>query len=236
MKYRDSSIVDLLCAEHVLGTLAGAARRRFERLIEQRPDLRRRREEWDLRLNAMAVESVEVVAPPGAWAKVLSRIDGSSSGSNEPGLTQRLSFWRGLTLASWSAAIVMAILLVMPGQAPDAPGYVVMLRDEHQTPIWVIKMAPDAAQLLVNKAGQMDMPAGKRCDLWLQPPGSENPYRLGSLPDQGQMTIAVPENLKAMIPGQFLVSIEDADAPDPRHPDTLIQMQGEWLAPLANRT
>ena len=40
MNYRDPQLIDQLAGEYVLGTLTGAPRARFERLLRERADVR----------------------------------------------------------------------------------------------------------------------------------------------------------------------------------------------------
>ena len=68
MRYSDPSLVDRLAAAYVLGSLAGGARRRFERLLQQRADVALTVAGWESRLGRLA-QSIPPRAPP---ASVLS--------------------------------------------------------------------------------------------------------------------------------------------------------------------
>src|SRR5262245_1493382 len=70
MKYENPELRDRLAAEYALGTLRGAARRRFQRLMKDDPALRDLTLQWEMRLNDMAA-SVKPVAPrPQVWQAI----------------------------------------------------------------------------------------------------------------------------------------------------------------------
>jgi hypothetical protein len=78
MKYDDPDLRDALAAEYALGTLRGAARRRFERLLAKDPALGRRVEWWEQQLNELGGGLPPVAPPPGLKQAIESRLD------NEP--------------------------------------------------------------------------------------------------------------------------------------------------------
>jgi quercetin dioxygenase-like cupin family protein len=74
MKYDDPDLQDMLAAEYALGTLTGAARRRFERLMAADPALGRLVEAWEQRLNALGGALPPVEPPPGLKLAIERRI------------------------------------------------------------------------------------------------------------------------------------------------------------------
>ena len=68
---------DALAAEYALGTLHGAARRRFETWLAADRDLRRRVVYWERTLAVGAAEEVVPIAPPlSVWRGVRRRLFG----------------------------------------------------------------------------------------------------------------------------------------------------------------
>ena len=73
MNYEPDAI-ELLAAEYVIGTLDGAARRRFEKLLTERADARLATWEWEQRLQTLCA-GIEPVQPPrSVWRKIRRRI------------------------------------------------------------------------------------------------------------------------------------------------------------------
>jgi len=238
MRYEKIEQLELLCAEYVLGTLQGPARRRFEGLLVERTDIRARLAVWDERLNTLAEGATPATPSPSVWQAIVGRIDPMPSEAHrgDSAAGNRLPFWRGIALASTLASAVLAFLLVSTAPDPVAdPGYVVMLRDRTDRPVWVINTSPAVGEMLIKATAKLDMPEGKRCYLWLQPLGSSQRYRLGLLPDSGQATLQVPAELSGMMPGRLLVSVESEATPLGKAPEQLIEIRDEWLAPVTNQ-
>jgi hypothetical protein len=110
-----------------------------------------------------------------------------------------------------------------------------MLRDQAESPIWVINTTARVDRLLIKATSQTQVPEGKRCYLWLQPAGSTEAHRLGVLPDSGEATVRVSAELSRMMPARLLVSIEDENAPPARAPGEVIEIRDEWLAPVTSQ-
>ena len=70
-----------LAAEYVLGTLTGAARRRFETWMLESPRVRRQVWYWERRFQALNGAIPERRPPAVVWRKVRGRIDRPGSGA-----------------------------------------------------------------------------------------------------------------------------------------------------------
>src|SRR5688500_17243782 len=102
MDYGRPSLADALAADYVLGTLRGAARRRFEALLPAHPTLRAATQAWQDRLLPLTA-AIDPVAPPArVWQAISSRIDGTppvastAAAPETRGAWHRLGFWRAL--------------------------------------------------------------------------------------------------------------------------------------------
>lgn len=73
--------IDRLAAEYSLGTLVGAARRRFEALLTQRPELYRQVWAWHDRLGGLLVAEKPLPVPAGQWRQIETRLFGSDRSS-----------------------------------------------------------------------------------------------------------------------------------------------------------
>lgn len=196
MRYQDPQLLDRLAAEHVLGTLHGRARRRFERLaIEQHP-VRAAIWAWEQRLSPLAhsVRSVQ----PGAqvWRRVLERTGGVTSA---PRWQERLGLWRGLSLAAMAAAIVMAIMLTLRPADVPAPQYVAVVNNEQSQPVWVVSADVERGRLSVRPINVAAAP-NNAYELWVLPAGGAAPRSLGVLPVGGSTVETVlPAALGALL-------------------------------------
>ncbi|MBV8062600.1 MAG: hypothetical protein JOY51_03345, partial [Nevskia sp.] len=74
MKYQDAKLRRMLAAEYVLGTLHGAARRRYERLARSDAALRAEQHFWEARLGRLALQIQPVPPAPTVWISLQRRI------------------------------------------------------------------------------------------------------------------------------------------------------------------
>ena len=74
MKHDQPELIDALAAEYVLGTLQGAARRRFERWRAESWHIDRRVETWDGRLIALAMGLTPLAPAPAVWQGIEEKI------------------------------------------------------------------------------------------------------------------------------------------------------------------
>lgn len=79
MNYGDPTLRDHLAAEYALGTLRGAARRRFERLMAGDPALRSLVAEWETKLNPLAEGVPPVEPPPEIWTRIAARLEAAGT-------------------------------------------------------------------------------------------------------------------------------------------------------------
>lgn len=227
MRYLAPPVADLLAAEYVLGTLKGPARRRFERLMIAHPSLRSRVGAWELRLNRLAASSKPVPPPPATWTALQQRLFPPSQRLR---WFERLNLWRGFSLAASATAGVLALLLWwLP--AIQSPAYMVLIGDKSSPqPMWVAGASPDMGRFYVKSIKPMDIPANKRCLLWLHPAGSQNYYVLGLLPDKGDDSmLEIGGDMRPMLPGKLLVTVEDMAKPMPKRPTGPPLYEGKWM-------
>jgi anti-sigma-K factor RskA len=235
MNYDDPKLADQLAAEYVLGTLRGQARWRFETMMARNEILSERVEAWDLQLNVLATQVPEIPPPPGAWEQILAQVTSVPVEQAERSTREGLAFWRRLAASATLVALIMGIVLLWPEPemvGPVKAGYVVMLSDEQQHTGWIISAPPTMGELNIRPAAPMSVPEGKRCYLWLKPQGKGKVVSLGILPESDPTTLAVPESIRALLPGHLIVSMEEAVGTLPQEPSNDIAMQVEWMRPV----
>ena len=117
-----------LAAEYVLGTLTGAARRRFETWMLESPRVRRQVWYWERRFQALNGAIPERRPPAVVWRKVRGRID-------RPGSGARNLWWPvgGLLAAS----LVIAVMLFWPA-APAPQRFVGVIQNSQAEPLSLI--------------------------------------------------------------------------------------------------
>ncbi len=77
--FRSPELLDRLAAEYTLGTLAGGARRRFETVMQQQPDVARAAARWAARLLPMDARMEAAPASQALWARIEERAFGAAA-------------------------------------------------------------------------------------------------------------------------------------------------------------
>ena len=206
-----------LAGEYVLGTLRGAARRRFEAFMHADPRVAAIVRAWENQVTPLAERIVPVEPPERVWRAIESRIgalapssaragtDDTLSPARGPGRGSRPSFWDSLafwrTLGATTAGAAMVLLsffLYLSTGPRGEPVFVAVLQEAvpNGAVRTVISMhSPDLLRVrMVKPWGDT---AGKSLQLWVMP--SEGaPRSLGVVPN---------------VPGDTMIEIT---ATDPR--------------------
>lgn len=173
MKY-NALQVDALAAEYVLGTLHGAARRRFERLISDRADIRFEVWRWERYLNGIANGLEPRTPSPRVWKNIQQRI-----ASTTPAKSTFIERWRGLWLALPTAAAA-ALLAILLWPAPAAER-IAVFADQNADTLWVISADFEDAVLKTEGLSIPALADDSSYELWVL--SDDNPpLSLGLLP------------------------------------------------------
>ncbi|MHB1060100.1 MAG: hypothetical protein ACYC0F_19745, partial [Rhodanobacter sp.] len=182
MNYGDPSLRDHLAAEYALGTLRGAARRRFERLMAADPALRALVASGEARLNPL-VETAEAVAPPAAvgnrieaglgpaparsraaprrsWIeRLFGRPSTPVPSMATAGMWYCVGLWRALGLGATALAVALALYLGVgqPAVAP-APTHIAVLAAADGAAVLVARLDSRSGRLALTSASSMAPP------------------------------------------------------------------------------
>lgn len=224
MKLDHPDLQSRLAAEYVLGTMRGAARRRFARDVATNPTLQQHVAEWQARMTPLA-ERVSPVTPAArVWTAIEQHLFDekrpvsagvSSQKRLETPVPSRVSssiwtslgFWRALGVAASSACALLLVALVMVrSSVDDDPMRVAILEDKGVARMLIEQPSPSLLQVKMVKPWQ-----ARETDsfqLWVLPQDGP-PRSIGLITQDGSTRIAVKE-LEAMLDGglQFAVSRE----------------------------
>lgn len=173
--------VDELAAEYVLGTLDTEQRQQVQQRLSQDPALARAVDQWEARLLPLASLAQPQTPSAGLWPRIAK-----SLGHNtvppvaQPSRVRRwlesIAFWRGLSAVGMSAAVLMAVLLVM---TPTAPQYLVVLAaPQSQTPGWLVRASTQDMVELVPLI-TVQVPPGQTLQFWTKADDWKAPVSLG---------------------------------------------------------
>lgn len=184
MNYHDPDMLDALAAEYVIGTLRGAARRRFERLLRESVDARDAVSHWEALLGGLG--SVLPAQPPPArvWSRIEGRLDGVSG---QAGWWRSIRFWRVWGMGATAALLALAIAISVPApQLPSAEpsGQVAIVEDQQNQPMWVITANTTSGTIRARAINAEAAAVDRAYELWMLPADGK-PRSLGLLPVNG---------------------------------------------------
>ena len=235
MRYDNQQLIDMLSAEYVLGSLQGAARIRFEQLIQQRADWAKTLNWWQTHLHLLA-ETVHAVKPrKQVWQQIENRLWNKTGPSNASNWWRILN-WRNTALLSTSLAFIFATFLAV--QAPNKPSIseptaVAMLANDKAQAGWLLSLANNAvghAEIRANSLASLQIKNQNTYELWLLPTDKSKPISLGLLPQKGNKVLVVPANLVAMLSESGLaVSVEPMGGSPTGQPTGAVLYQGKLV-------
>lgn len=236
------SLQHKLAAEYVLGTLRGGARRRFGTWLKEDAQLQQRVREWQAHLMPMVEFSSSSVPDGRVWKQIESLLQIQLGGQFDQGRTaflkflDSLNFWRGLSLAASAAVLVLAVLVLKPGESNFAQdNYVATLSDEKSQAVAVISSDVKRHELLVRFVNRPDMASiakGKSLELWsISKAGKVRSLGLLAT-DQTEagIRVSLPEGIGVDTPDLLAVSLEPiGGSGNPEKPSGPILFKGNWL-------
>jgi anti-sigma-K factor RskA len=191
---QEGELREHLCAEYVLGTLRGRARRRFEHWLAVDAGMRRAVSEWQDRLSPLACIAPEQKPPERLWraieAATIAReprasitAQAGTSASWFERMFGSLALWRGLALAAL-LAIPLSVYLArvgQPGLQREGQAYVAVLDDDAQRPAMVVRVDASRHTIHLRSLVSSGPPAPGVFELWAVP-RQGNPRSLGLIP------------------------------------------------------
>lgn len=173
-------LLDRLAAEYVLGTLEGAARRRFERLLADSAAAQAAVNRWQQHFSGLAQSLPEIEPPAEAWHAITARIDPPAT----PGRSSYLlRAWA--TLASL-AALVLAVYVGLPSTPVATDQQVAFINEANATPLWLVSVDMDSGELVTRALSAEAAALDKVYELWMLPEQG-NPRSLGLMPVNGNV-------------------------------------------------
>ncbi len=225
MDYSRPERAERLTAEYALGTLRGAARRRFERLLPAHPALHDALSDWQLRLQALASPVKPVEPAPRVWAAVQLRLFGPPV--QQRSWWQRLGLWQGLSGMAAVAALAMAVLIAQP--APVQPPLVIVMNSTPQglemvKTGFVASVTADGRALVLRPIDPVTLAEGRALELWAVPKAGA-PRSLGLVATRSATTVLRASLLRDT--SAFAVSLEPAGGSPTGQPTGPIVSAGE---------
>jgi anti-sigma-K factor RskA len=204
MKLEGHALLDALCGEYLVGTLRGAARRRFERALREEPRIGLRLRHWQ-HMTPRDSTRIEVRPPASLW----SRLEGELRLAR-----YRLPWYRGrdfwLSLAALAASVVLVVAFIFQISEP-AQGLVQIaeLSATDQSTHVTAHRSADGRMLVLHASPTMVAGTDRSYELWLIPAEGGQPVSLAVLGAlDAHFTIAESERQRLRDGATLAVSVE----------------------------
>jgi len=239
MKLAHPGLRSALAAEYVLGTMRGAARRRFESYLQSDDALRHEVQRWESHLLPLADRLPAVAPPDRVWKRIEARLDQNAAGKAGPApssLWSSLAFWRNLGLASsgLAAALVVAVLALKPVE-PDRVLSAVLA--EENNVVRIVVEQPRAGLLNVKMVKPWRTDSGFAHELWVIPKQGA-PRSVGVINDATDTQIRLAGLDARLADGAaFAVSLEPPGGSPTGAPTGKVVCQGSiaWMPVKSSR-
>lgn len=216
--------LDRLAREYALGTLAGPARRRFERLLRQTPAAMLAVGAWQERLAGLA-RAVPAMQPSESVWRALEHRLFISSAAAAPVRPLRwlwgLASGRALAGALAGAFLCAVLLRLQPGLIGLEPetdalpaSYVGLLTDTAGTPTVLASSKRHGRRLTVKLLQPVAIPPGSVAQLWALPKDGSAAFPVGVVPGTGSAAVDLADTSERLFfnVSWLAVSIEAAPA------------------------
>jgi anti-sigma-K factor RskA len=219
-------IIDRLAAEYALGTLRGAARRRFERWRASTPFADERCLFWEERLMYLAKDLKPVKPPAHVWTAISRRLNFT----NRSPVQRR---FRSFALAASVVVMVgVAVLLYWSGHPAIRATTVATISAKSGEHLWELEVFGNADRLVARVATLPARPPGSDYELWALPTGAA-PVSLGVLPATGASTrqLTAMQRRALALSSQVAVSIEPLGGSPTGQPTGAVLYVGQLRTP-----
>lgn len=226
MNYLLPERLDRLAREYALGTLAGPARRRFERVLRQSPAAVLAVGVWQERLAPLAHGVAPLQPRAAVWAGLEQRLfaTGAPAATRSAGVTGWLArLFSARSLGGALAGIVLCalVLRIQPGLIGLEPqikalpqSYVGLLTDASGQATVLASSRRQGRLLTVKLLQPVVVPVGRVAQLWALPKDGSAAFPVGVVPASGSATIVLADTSEKLFfnVARLAVSLEPAAA------------------------
>lgn len=244
MKYTNPDLLEHLASAYVLGTLAGGARRRFERLLRDRADVRALVTSWEARLGQLAV-SVPVQQPsPRVWAAIAVRTQPQyvrDASVAKPGLAGWLGWFKpaGFGLGGLVTGLLAATAFFMVAPTVLMSSDQLAMRSGEKLPQSYVGLLTDAqgnGKLLVSSLrhgktmtskviGPITAPTTGRLVLWAVP-ATGPAFAIGTMPTTGSAVAMLPDTSEKLLSKVSKLIVTQETEANPGAPSSTVVFTG----------
>jgi anti-sigma-K factor RskA len=204
MKLAQLPHLDALCAEYLLGTLRGGARRRFERALREEPLVAQRLQLLARTYMPRPSERLAVTPRADGWARLRRELKLDAYGPRP--WYARIAAWQWAGAAAVATVLGIALTLLRP--ADESFTAIAQLAGQN-APAVQASVSADRRTLQLSAAQPAPARPGTTYELWLLPAEGGAPVSLGIVRDlDARIDLAAAQAPRLRAGAKLAVSVE----------------------------
>lgn len=198
MNYLQPELRRALAADYAIGLMPSTARRRFESLLLDDPNLRAEVAQWQESLVGLTTELRPEPVPERVWQQIVARIE-----PQRLHVPEKRSLWNWMRVAAVACSLLVAIVVGVI-YTRDKPDFNATLVANDQQPALTVQAFE--RYLKVEPVAVASVDPGRSLELWAIPLDGV-PVSLGVIPDDGKGRVDLSDAQRKLLSRQTTMAI-----------------------------
>jgi anti-sigma-K factor RskA len=198
MNYRQPELRRALAADYAIGLMPTTARRRFENLLIDDPNLRAEVAQWQESLVGLTTSLEPQPVPERVWQQIVARIE-----PQRLHVPEKRPFWSWMRIAAVACTLLVAVIVGVIYNR-DKPDFNATLVAGNQQPALTVQAFD--RYLKIDPVAVASVETGRSLELWAIPADGV-PVSLGVIPDNGKGRIDLSDSQRRLLGSQTTMAI-----------------------------
>ncbi|MDE1197254.1 anti-sigma factor [Pseudomonas sp. Bc-h] len=198
MNYRQPELRRALAADYAIGLMPTTARRRFENLLIDDPNLRAEVAQWQESLVGLTTSLEPQPVPERVWQQIVARIE-----PQRLHVPEKRPFWSWMRIAAVACTLLVAVIVGVIYNR-DKPDFNATLVAGNQQPALTVQAFD--RYLKIDPVAVASVETGRSLELWAIPADGV-PVSLGVIPDNGKGRVDLSDSQRRLLGSQTTMAI-----------------------------
>jgi anti-sigma-K factor RskA len=198
MNYRQPELRRALAADYAIGLMPTTARRRFESLLIDDPNLRAEVAQWQESLVGLTTSLEPQPVPERVWHQIVARIE-----PQRLHVPKKRPFWSWMRIAAVACTLLVAVIVGVIYNR-DKPDFNATLVAGNQQPALTVQAFD--RYLKIDPVAVASVETGRSLELWAIPADGV-PVSLGVIPDNGKGRVDLSDSQRRLLGSQTTMAI-----------------------------
>nr|WP_314577603.1 anti-sigma factor [uncultured Pseudomonas sp.] len=198
MNYHQPELRRALAADYAIGLMPTTARRRFENLLIDDPNLRAEVAQWQESLVGLTISLAPQPVPERVWQQIVARIE-----PQRLHVPEKRPFWSWMRIAAVACTLLVAVIIGVIYNR-DKPDFNATLVASNQQPALTVQAFD--RYLKIDPVAVASVQTGRSLELWAIPADGV-PVSLGVIPDNGKGRVDLSDSQRKLLGSQTTMAI-----------------------------